>query len=50
MQEIVTDSDTGANFVILLIVRLKGGQEIEATATTFFQGGQFFECELIKEN
>ena len=49
MQEIVTDSDTGANFVILLIVKIKKAQEIEATATAFFQNGQFCECELIKE-
>ena len=49
MLEIVTDSDTGANFVILLIVKIKNAQEIEATATVFFQDGQFFECELIKE-
>ena len=49
MQEIVTDSDTGANFVILLIVKIKKAQEIEATATVFFQDGQFFKCELIKE-
>ncbi len=50
MQEIVTDSDTGANFVILLIVRLKDVREIEATATIFFQDGQFSECKLIMEN
>lgn len=50
MQEIVTDLDTGANFVILLIVRLKDVREIEATATIFFQDGHFFECELIMEN
>lgn len=49
MQEIVTDSDTGANFAVLIIVRLKEVQEIEATATVFLQDGQFFECELIKE-
>ncbi len=49
MQEIVTDSDTGANFAVLIIVRLKTPQEIEATATVFLQDGQFFECELIKE-
>ena len=49
MQEIVTDSDTGANFAVLIIVRLKTLQEIEATATVFLQDGQFFECELIKE-
>lgn len=49
MQEIVNDPDTGANFVVLLIVRLKDAQEIEATATIFFQDGQFFQCKLIKE-
>ena len=49
MQEIVTDSDTGANFAVLLIVRLKGMQEIEATATVFRPDGSSFECELIKE-
>ena len=49
MQDIVTDSDTGANFAILLIVRLKDTQEIEATATAFFRGDGSFECELIKE-
>ena len=49
MQEIVTASDTGANFAILLIVRLKGAQEIEATATTFLRDGKSLECQLIKE-
>ena len=49
MQEIITDPDTGANFAVLLIVKIKDAQEIEATATVFFQDGQFFECELIKE-
>ena len=49
MLEIVTDPDTGANFAVLLIVKLKEMQEIEATATVFLRDGQFFECELIKE-
>lgn len=49
MLEIVSDSDTGANFAVLLIVQLKDIQEIEATATVFLQDGRFFECELIKE-
>lgn len=49
MQEIVTDSDTGANFAILLIVRLKDAQEIEATATVFFRDSRLVECQLIKE-
>ena len=49
MQEIVTDSDIGANFVVLLIVRLEGMQEIDATATAFFRESRLVECELIKE-
>ena len=49
MLEIVTDSDTGANFAILLIVRLKDVQEIEATATVFFPEDKSFKCQLIKE-
>lgn len=49
MQEIVTDSDTGANFVILLIVQLKGEQKIEGTVTTFLKNGKFFKCQLITE-
>ena len=49
MLEIVTDSDIGANFAILLIVRLKDMQEIEGTTTAFFPDGNTFKCQLIKE-
>ena len=49
MLEIVTDSDTGANFVVLLIVKLKDVQEIEATATVFFRDGTTSNCQLIQE-
>ena len=49
MQEIILDPDTGANFVILLIVKLKGTQEIEGTVTTFLRDGKFFKCQLITE-
>ena len=49
MLEIVTDSDIGANFAVLLIVRLKNVQEIEGTATAFFPDGKTFKCQLIKE-
>ena len=50
MLEIITDTDIGANFVILLIVRSKGAQEIEATATAFLPDSRYFECKLIKES
>ena len=49
MQEIVTDSDTGANFAVLIIVQLNRSQEIDVTATVFLKDGRFFTCELIKE-
>lgn len=50
MLEIVADPDIGANFVILLIVRDKDAQEIEATATAFLTNSRYFECKLIKES
>ena len=48
MLEIVTDTDIGANFVILIIIRYKEAQEIEATATAFLPDGRYFECELVE--
>ncbi len=50
MLEIVTDTDIGANFVILLIVRYKEAEEIEATATAFLPDSSYFECKLVKES
>ena len=49
MLEIITDTDIDANFLILLIVQRKEGQEIEATSTAFLPDSTYFECELIKE-
>lgn len=49
MLEIVTDTDIGANFVVLLIVRSQGAQEIEATATAFLPDSRYFEGDLVKE-
>ena len=49
MQEIVADSDTGANFAVLIIVQLNKSQEVDVTATVFLKDGRFFTCELIKE-
>ena len=50
MLEIVTDTDIGANFVVLLIVRSIGAQEVEATATAFLPDNRYFECKLIRES
>ena len=49
MQEIVADSDTGANFAVLIIVQLNKSREVDVTATVFLKDGRFFTCELIKE-
>ena len=49
MLEIITDTDIDANFLILLIVQYKEGQEIEATSTAFLPDSTYFKCELIKE-
>ena len=49
MLEIVTDTDIGANFVMLLIVRHTEAQEMEATVTAFLPDSSYFECKLIKE-
>ena len=49
MLEIVTDTNIGANFVILLIIRQKDTQDIEATATAFLTNSRYFKCKLIKE-
>ena len=43
MLEIVTDTDIGAIFVILLIVCHKDAQEFEATATVFLPDSRYFE-------
>lgn len=49
MLEIVTDPAIGANFAVLLIVRLQTGEELDATATAFFPNSICVACELIKE-
>ncbi|AFY57391.1 hypothetical protein Riv7116_4985 [Rivularia sp. PCC 7116] len=49
MWEVVEDQQVGANFVILLIVRLNTIGELEGTTTVYLPGQQSFKCELIKE-
>lgn len=50
MLEIITDEEVGANFVILLVVRLKDAQELEAAATVFIPDRSYFTCEVVKES
>lgn len=50
MLEIITDEEVGANFVILLIVKLKDAQELEAAAVVFLPNRSYFKCEVITES
>lgn len=47
--EIVEDSSVGANFVILMIVRLDNAEQLEGTVTVFYPGHQMFKGKLIQE-
>jgi proteasome lid subunit RPN8/RPN11 len=47
--EIVEDSSVGANFVVLMIVRLDDADQLEGTVTGFFPGHQMFKGKLIQE-
>ena len=49
MSEIVNDRDVGANFAILLIVRLDDDQYLESTATAFLPSCGHFRCGLVRE-
>jgi len=49
MFDIVSDAEVGANFVILLIVRLNDAQFLEATATVFLPDQTYFQCEILKD-
>lgn len=49
MRGIVNDAAVGANFVILLIVRLDGEGRLVGTVTVYLPGGQEFPGELIQE-
>ena len=50
MREIVQDSGVGANFAILLIVRLRDRATIEGTATAFLPEGTHFRMALLWED
>lgn len=49
MWEMVDDSLVGANFAVLLIVRLLPDSELNGTATLFLPGGLRFEAQLLHE-
>jgi hypothetical protein len=47
--EIVEDSSVGANFVVLMIVRLDNAAQLKGTVTVFLPGHQRFKGTLIQE-
>lgn len=47
--EIVEDSTVGANFIILMIVRLDDADQLEGTITVFLPGYETFKGILIHE-
>jgi proteasome lid subunit RPN8/RPN11 len=49
MWSILDDPQTGANFAVLLIVRLTKAGELEGTATVYLPERTMFEAELLKE-
>jgi proteasome lid subunit RPN8/RPN11 len=48
--EIVEDSSVGANFIILMIVRLDDADKLEGTVSVFLPGHQMLKGTLIQEN
>ena len=50
MQSLVEDSTVGANFAILLLVRLGPANELEAVATVFVPHSVCFPASVILEN
>lgn len=49
MWEIVEDPGVGANFAVLMIVKLNQMQNLEGTVTVFLPGFQMFKAVLIQE-
>jgi hypothetical protein len=49
MWEIVEDPTVGANFAVLLIVRLGAGDQLEESVTVYLPGRQMFRGKLVQE-
>jgi [CysO sulfur-carrier protein]-S-L-cysteine hydrolase len=50
MQEIVGDPEVGANFAVLLVVKLQECDELAANATVFLPAGEHFTASLVIED
>jgi proteasome lid subunit RPN8/RPN11 len=49
MKDIITDKKVGANFIVLLIVKLVTEEDLAATGIVFLTNS-IFECEVIMEH
>jgi proteasome lid subunit RPN8/RPN11 len=49
MWEMLQDAEIGANFAVLLVVRLSQGHQVEGTAMVYLPGHISFEAELLRE-
>lgn len=47
MKEIIADNTVGANFVVLLVVKLGAAQSLIGTAHTYLPGGMHEESEVV---
>src|SRR5215213_1104975 len=50
MRGIITDPEVGANFVVLMIVKLSQTGEFDGTVTVFHSNGAEYRGELVIEN
>lgn len=47
MTEIIEDKKVGANFVVLLVVKLNASNSLEGSTTVFSPNSHFFQCNLV---
>jgi len=47
--EMLQDTETGANFAVLLVVRLSEARQLEGTATIYLHAHVSFAAELLRE-
>lgn len=47
MKEIIADNTVGANFVVLLVVKLGAAQSLIGTAHTYLPSGMHEESEVV---
>jgi len=50
MRKLVTDPDVGANFLVLMVVKLDNNGSLMGTAHTYLPNGTTWKSELLLEN